>query len=375
MPFFVIPVSNMPFRLSREILAIWMGVGLVMAFTPSWWFRGFMALALVHLIVNPASIAYWDMMLLCGFCGIYAVIRKMDDEWMQWLLMGVCLVALVQAVLIFVQFAGLWEVEGYPCGMLANSNDAGAFLALSLPAFAPHGAWRMAHGANKILYIVLSALCVLAALVATRCTTGFVAAGAGITLWLILEKRIKRSSKAVGLGLMVMLSVVFFLKIDPIKYTLWEHPRWFEIERTVKAIKDKPWGYGLGSFKELFPMMTATDPRLGRLVKTKDGRYKLYGAREQAHNEYLQMTFELGWPFLVLIDGFLASFIYRLLRVRTTHGAEHMAACGLVILAVGCAGFFWLHLPESAFLGVMWLAIWGKSSRVQGSTVQGSTVR
>ncbi len=352
LPFFVIPASGMPFRLSREILALWMGVGLVIVFTPNWWLRGLVGLALVHLIINPASIAYWHMMLLCVFCGVYSVIRKMDDEWMQRLLNGVCLIAAVQAVLIFIQFVGIWKVAGFPRGMLANSGDAGAFLALTLPALI----------VSKRPLMLAGAVFVFAALMATRSTTAFVSASIGIVLWLMLEKNFKRSIKMINFCLIGVLAIFFFMKVDPIKNSL-RHSFRIQAKRTIMAIRDKPWGYGLGSYKELFPAMVADDPRLGQLKKGKDGRYIIHKARQQAHNEYLQMTFELGWPFVLLAAGFLGHGAWRMAHSVKKRRPCHMlsASCALVILAVGCAGFFWLHLADVAFLGVMWLAIWDKS--------------
>lgn len=348
MPFFVIPVSGMPFRLSREILAIWMGVGLVMAFTPNWWLRGLLGLALAHLIIHPASIAYWDMMLLCVFCGIYGVVRKMNDEWIQWLLMGVCLVAMVQAVLIFVQLAGLWNCAfpgggTYPRGMFANSGDAGAFLALSWPAFM---LMTRKPGNRCALIRTFGTIVILCTVVATGSTTPFLALMSGICLWILIQPALKAYRRLLIAALLVPLIGMFLIWVDPIKGTL-KDLRWHLWDRTIMSIQDKPWGYGLGSYKELFPAMMANDPRLRHT--------------EQAHNEYLQMIFELGWPFLLLVAGFFASFMHWLFGQRTTDNGQRTAACGLVILAVGCAGNFWLHLAEVGFLAIFWLAIWDRT--------------
>jgi len=354
--FFVIPVSGMPFRLSREILAIWMGVGLVIVFTPNWWLRGLIGLALVHLIINPASIAYWHMMLLCAFCAIYAVVQKMDKQWIEWLLMAVCLVSAVQAVLIFIQFAGIWKIAGSPRGMLANSGDAGAFLALALPAFI------VSKSSLRLTGIIF----VFAAMMATRSTTAFISASIGIMLWLILEKDFKRGIKMIIFSLIGMLAIFFFMKVDPVKNSL-RHSFRIQAKRTIMAIRERPWGYGLGAYKELFPLMAANDVRLERLEKDKDGRYIIHNARQQGHNQYLQMTFELGWPFVLLISGFFASFLYGLRCLWRQYSNTPIlqysisSACGLVIMAVGCAGWFLLHLADVAFLGVMWLAMWDKS--------------
>lgn len=351
-PFFSIPAEGMPVRLSKEIFALWAGAAIVLCAVPSWWIRAFIGLCLFHLIVQPAENSFWQMALILSYAGFYVIIREMDERAVRWLLSLVCLAAVAQALLVIAEANGILCERTYswvhPRGLSGRANDAGAFFVLSLPAFLAVGGrkWMRCAGGSVVLIAIWC----------TRTTAPMAALSAGVVFFLAFSKA-ELKIKILSAVLLIAAAAVFFCIADNALYTVREHPAWRAWTIASEASRLKPFGYGLGSFKDLFPHISRAD--LSKMERLPDGRLIQKEAWQQAINEYVQMRFELGWPFYVIVSGFLATFLMGFLSIPA-EGLRLAAATGIVILAVGSAGFFWLHLVDVAFPGVMWIAIWDR---------------
>jgi O-antigen ligase len=76
----------------------------------------------------------------------------------------------------------------------------------------------------------------------------------------------------------------------------------------------------------------------------------------EAHNEYFNALFELGYPGLILVGCFLVSMV--LLAFWLGASLPVLPACGLATLLVGCFGFSVMHYAPPALVGCAWLGMW-----------------
>jgi len=109
-------------------------------------------------------------------------------------------------------------------------------------------------------------------------------------------------------------------------------------QKTLELAIQKPLGYGIGTYKILFPVMC------GREIN-KQSPGKMWNT---THNDWLQILFECGFPGLILLLGWLVSI------VRNVKNPVKLA--GLAIVAVNMAVHFPTHMIQSAFLIIMFLA-------------------
>lgn len=153
-------------------------------------------------------------------------------------------------------------------------------------------------------------------------------------------KRKILSSKTHSLLIAVLAAVFFFTFIDPL-HNLIDCSRWQIWSRIIHSFPSEPWGQGLGSFKQFFPLLY---PDTSMVHVT------------EAHNEYLQAGFEMGVFAMVLIFAYLISGFYKVWKKRDHLTQNHcQAVAGFTILALSCAGFHVFHIPPLALLGAAWL--------------------
>ncbi len=113
-----------------------------------------------------------------------------------------------------------------------------------------------------------------------------------------------------------------------------------------QAVDGAPWtGFGLGSFAQAFPLYAD--------LKTSQW--------DKAHNDWLEMIFELGWPAALLWFGLLAGLAIRCLvgffRRRRDHLYPLVGFCAALLVGMHAFVDFSLQVPAvaagfSALLGI-----------------------
>jgi len=334
-----------------ELMSIY-GAGMAWSFLlRSWWWRGFLCLALAQLVWRPTGASMSAFAMICLFLGAAQVFSGSEPEEVS---ACIRISALAVGVLMLLQEAGVippYNPFGRPGGFF-NPDAAGVYLALCLPAF-------LGGEKGRTLKIIFCAT-VAGGIFLAGSTTAMASAAAAVVTYYVLEGRL---SRVLAAALVVIVgSVVFITKIDPIQSTLSE-PRWQVWRHVVRTYPSAPLGRGLGSFREIFPYFVSADRRLSTIepVMTPDGRKKLRFKTTwlQAHNEYLQAGFEMGIQGIVLILGFFVSFTVTAMRLRGALSLEaRQAGAGIAALAVSCLGWFTLHIAPLALVSMAWLGIW-----------------
>jgi O-antigen ligase len=108
--------------------------------------------------------------------------------------------------------------------------------------------------------------------------------------------------------------------------------------KTLELSLQRPIGFGVGTYKVLFPVMCGKEIR-----KQQPGR-----EWNTAHNDWLQMLFEMGFVGVILLMGWLISI------VRKTKDPIKLA--GLAILATNMMVHFPMRMVQCAFIILMYLA-------------------
>ena len=158
-------------------------------------------------------------------------------------------------------------------------------------------------------------------------------AGLGTLAWIKFKKW-----RLVFLTIAIVLPICYAVQTRDI--TTFQSPagrRLVWIETAQLSIKH-PLGYGIGTYKILYPVLcsrTVTKQAPGREWNT-------------AHNDWLQMTWELGFPGMILLIGWLVSIARKV--------KNPIKLAGLAIIATNMVIHFPTHMVQGAFLILMFLA-------------------
>jgi hypothetical protein len=355
--FCIIPVEGTAFRFSWQMAALWMGAAAFTALLSSFWFRSFWLCALLVTVIQawpPNYEAYLSLLTVAVFLSAVEGFSRIDP---RATLYAMRLAAFVLLAWMFLQETGLvrsWFTSRNNAGPF-NPNTGGVFLALCLPAFLTSWWWAAAP------LVVLGIAC-------TKCTTAMLAATAAmLTWWFISQRGPKSALKSVPFAspairktavifvflAVVMMPVVWFAKIDSLGGIM-KADRWIAWKHAAMSMQTEMYGRGLGSWREVFPLLASGVPELNTVVRTQDGR-QATEVFMQAHNEYVQAAFELGIQTLALIIAYLLTVSGKIYAAKT--GATPIPAAGLVALAVSCGGFFTFHVAPTALLGAAWLGM------------------
>ena len=181
-------------------------------------------------------------------------------------------------------------------------------------------------------------------------TTGIFAALAvvAVALWYSGQNRRKI---IIGVCVLAMFLGIWFWQVKPVKLTV-ESPRWTAWKHAAWSLRSETFGRGLGRWEIVFPLLTSGDEHMNRS-----------GHFAQAHNEPIQVTFELGVQTLALIIAFIAVVLMAVYG-RTAPLHESM---GMIALIISCNGFFPMHVAPTALLGCAWLGLWHRNRQNQGT--------
>lgn len=239
-----------------------------------------------------------------------------------------------------------------PSALFHNQNSNGAFL--SLGAFLVMGVMpskltprHQAVGGFALFALVL-------AMLAPGSRGVALAFGVGLALYLILAWRTRDWAGWGGVIMPIALAFVAdaVLNDDGLAARagglLSDSPRTLLWEASLQLLADAPWyGYGAGSFMFFYPRYRLPD-EIG-----SSGFY--------AHNDYLQLGIELGYPALVLmlvVFAVLTTRIWRAWRSRDERAGseEYALAAGLAACAVHSLVTFNLYVLPIQVVVALYLA-------------------
>lgn len=291
----------------------------------------------------------------------------------DWIWNVFCIAALVNVAYQITQFFGLWLMQVPTAGLtsyvgiLSNTNETSAFLAVTLPCFF-RARWKW------LLPIPVLGLFLSSSI------GGAVAAGLGGLLWCALNLRWIGYKRALAAAVVILIilggaverkaaryesygsDLVTHYKSDRVRY-------W--IEELAPVASMKPFGWGLGQFQYVMPLIAQPTliPPAGRLYLYKNvgdkiafedalqkvsGGDKGYFAKQrwheiwiEAHNEYLETWFALGLPGLILL----------LIAIGMSFRGPAIARYGLTISAISAIWFFSWQIAPIAIVTVTYLGV------------------
>lgn len=282
---------------------------------PHWLALAAIAIPLLHLSVRPLG-AERALLGLLPFVAIYLSSLMLSAGQRTGLLGLVLVLALASLVLGMMQLAGGEDSplyfysrtnRGEAVGFFANRNHLATLLMMAMPvsfAFATLAVGERASGGGGGLLAIIAkvslAILLILGLALTRSRTGLVLGMLGLLLtwamvWSLRRRRGSRRVFGVIVSVALLLAVQFAfygiltrLQADPLR-----DQRWHVARVTAEAARTgPPQGTGLGSFRQVFQVHDIQAPS-AEIVN-------------HAHNDYLELWLEAGWPGVALAAAVLA---------------------------------------------------------------------
>jgi O-antigen ligase len=341
--FFIFPVGDFSFRLSWQIVSIFAAGVAFSALLSCWWRRLFFLLALAQAAFLPVfPLAYITLMMIAIFLGAAEGFLRIDPES---IMDAMCIAALLLSGWAIGQRLGIlpyFNIGAAGHGPF-NNTAAGTFIALCLPAFFRRKPLGFLF--SRPVYRAYAAPALALVLLFCDSITATLAALAAVAVYLVLSGLVRRwVLVAVGCGCagLLMLAVLqdFHGAALPKMVTNARWPIW---QVAASLITAEPFGHGLGSFSQIFPQVM---------------HGKFAADVMHAHNEYLQIGFEMGLQGMVLVCLYplwVGATAWRKRRRLTEAG--RISAAGITALAVSCMGWHAFHIAPLAVLGAAWLGM------------------
>jgi O-antigen ligase len=321
----------------------------------------------------PTSFSQW--VLIIYFAGFYMVLVNeiRSGREAQALVMTLAVAAALISLYAILQYYGIVErppnIQGSNAmiATLGNKSYVASFLsALFVPTLAL--LWQAQRIFLRCLWggaLFLMGL----ALLLSRAETAWLALGAAVGVFVGVGIGRPRWALALFLGGIVAATVGLgdAEVLQSLRLRLWN---W--ATAGMIFLEHPVWGAGLGAYALRFFEYKS------KLLATDFGRsYTFYiPASEHAHNEYIQLSAELGVLGLLALGGILWT-VFRGWRKALVHESQRVFLGSLYggLIALGVDGFFgfpW-HRPESAavlvfFAGILhapntWGKLWAMSRR------------
>jgi len=261
---------------------------------------------------------------------------------------GICILGLIQIVLILLQGAinydplmiaakPLWgsisQYDPIPnVGFMSCYNGASAFLAICFPAFLR----------RKWIWI---APLFIPAFIYSHTFIGPLAVGIIIICFVSVKYPYFGKVLIAGLaaGTMITAYWVYVDKPDHnFRYKVWK-------ASLTQHMPQKPWlGSGIGHWKLVYS-------RPSFIRQTADISQKAHFA--QAHNEIIQGQFEMGNLFSIILVGYLLNIL------RRYRDKAVIPALALISILITGSTFFIFHIPFTAMVAIIWVAMLEKTLR------------
>lgn len=295
-------------------------------------------------------------------------------KWNQdWFWNVFCVAAIVNVAFQVAQYFGLWIMQIPTAGLtsyvgiLSNTNETSAFLAITLPCFfRPRWKWLLPIPilglflSSSIGGAVAAGLVGLAWLAFNVRNIGFKQTLiAAVVILLIFGGAVERkSSKLSSHGQ----DLVTHYQADRVRY-------W--INELAPVASMKPFGWGIGQFQYVMPLIAQPTliPPMARLAlyrnvgdktgfedalqKVSNGDKAYFTTQRwkeiwlEAHNEYLETWFALGIPGLALL----------LLAIGMSFKGPEIARYGLTISVISAIWFFSWQIAPIAIVTATYLGV------------------
>lgn len=138
--------------------------------------------------------------------------------------------------------------------------------------------------------------------------------------------------------------------------------RWQFWETALSAIRERPWGWGLGTLSSILP------------------QYRLQADRffiDYAHNEFLQVAVDLGVPGVLLLAGFILFYLQKawfFLRRREITDFQKAVGTGFLALWVGLVLVSQVDFPLRIYAtGILFATFLGLSAYLFGPSETGTS--
>lgn len=355
-----------------------------------WILLGGIVYVAVHTLGSSNPELSWSglksLLIFSLFFWVLKSISKNRFQKRVWLWVGAAMG--VNAVLTVLQFYGKFDwmrsatgraIRGRvnPAGFIGEVNSGGFLFGLVIIVLVYYVATRQ-RLAIRIVAAVLICLN-LVGLAFARGLTASLGLGVCLLLWVVFHHwRVLRQGKGVSRELVVfwMVLVVAFVGGLGVSHQAGVTQR---LGRVLKAtqegswnlatagripvywltwqmIKEEPWlGRGLNTFgKDFFHFRAETEAGQSVHLLQQSGAFR------EAHNEYLQVWEELGFPGLLIFLALLFSpVVITFKRFREEADAEDsywlgILTIGLVFVGISCLAFFPLHLSvTSAYIALL----------------------
>ncbi len=363
--FCIIPEGGMPFRLSWQLVSIWIACIGVVAMLSSWWWKAFLILALFRTAANipPAYDGYISLLMIAIFLAFAEGFSRIDKERTMD---SMCIAALIVLDWMALQKFGIAPSWSGATAGIFNPDTASIFLAMCLPAcfrgwrfsffdfpftyrMLALPAWRR-EWRYMIIPLIFGGLCM------AWSTTGALAAFAALAVYIWIKFTDSRRF-VIGICVLAILAGFWFWQVKPV-HQLTDNVRWLAWKHAAWSLRSEAFGRGLGTWELVFPLLASGEPRLG-IVTNEGGVMTMENVFSQAHNEPIQATFELGVQALALILAFMIAVF---IRIYNRNVSVH-EAMGMTALFISTLGFFCMHIAPTALLGCAWLGLWEQNKR------------
>jgi len=130
----------------------------------------------------------------------------------------------------------------------------------------------------------------------------------------------------------------------PGRYQVWK--------RTIELTNKKPQGYGIATYRLIFPLMSR-DLEASRGAGEAKWEYENTTGKglawRRAHNCFTQILFEVGWPGFLLFMGFVGTIAWRVRK-------DALKLSGLAIIGSTMFVHFPTRMTQSVLILLMYLA-------------------
>ena len=284
------------------------------------------AISFTHPLYTRFSDDALFMMMLYG--GLYLVVQR---EKSQPFLIGMVVFTLLHVYFAVLQACGITDIMWIPThnvrveGLMGNPNGAAAAIALCIPAF-------FQKNLKYLLPIPILGLILI------DCSGGAIGAILATTIYLFVEFKLWRVFIVAG-GLIALVLFLCFVDTPVIDQRVYG---WYKALVLYFKGFDLPFqkvlGVGIGNWK------------LFNDIAIKAGNIEPGWTR--LHNTFIQGFIEMGFPFLVILTGYLTS----LRKLRDPH---MLAALGAIFIVCSANSVFHMNAVNGMFI-VIWLSIIGK---------------
>ena len=394
-----LPDTSIPLRFSQQLFSqslVLLAVAVV--FVKDFWIKAFVVWCFCSLIMvsmrygsmNASIISRLDFMTVFIYAlGYQCLANKVSYIGVRRIFTAIACLAFVQCGMMLLQFFDIWVIinpkfEGIaPSGFLGNSNLAGAFLALTIPAFLRE---KWVWGLPIILGFLLM----------SQSLGGILAGFIGIAFYVGAKNlAIKWDLAFVVFAVLVSIVIIGMPDTDKLRTVeikgtclsqkvdnllddlnvidyggiLTGHTRLFHLfhimdkmvlRKRNQAIgfyekyKETMFGWGIGQFKVMYPIMQ----RMGNIYKEDRYPFHAPNLEKQAHNEYLQVLVELGLVGLAIVVFGLIGFYT---RFTLNPKLSLLPFVGIIIACVNSGVHFLFH-TTTAILVLTYMAIMERNS-------------